>query len=194
MQEKQKERLTEEQRSLVEENIGLAKRIAWKYQTTCAQYGMEWDDVFSIACLGLMRAARSFDPSKSRAATYLTYGCETEVLQELRRQRAESRSAFATVSLQEVCGRDRQGHELRLEDTLPSDVPGTEEAALSACMETKIQAMLERKTTPMQKRVLMLRMSGLSQKEVAQKIGCSQTHVSRILSKIRRRVMEELAS
>ena len=194
MQKQEKERLTDAQRALVEANVGLAKRIAWKYHTVCAPYGMDWNDVFSTACLGLMRAARLFDPEKSRAATYLTYGCETEVLQELRRQRAESRSAYTTVSLQEVCGRDRQGHELYLEDTLPSDAPGTEEAALSACMEMKIQTMLECQTTPMQKRVLALRMSGLSQKEVAQRIGCSQTHVSRILSRIRSRVMEELAS
>lgn len=194
MQEKQKERLTDAQRTLVEENIGLAKRIAWKYHAVCAPYGMDWNDVFSIACLGLMRAARSFDPEKSRPATYLTFGCETEVLMELRRHRRVARSAFMTVSLQEICGYDRQGHEMHIEDTLKSDAPTPEDAAVDACVEELVQLMLAHKATPKQKRVLFLRMNGLSQKEIAQTLGCSQAWVSRILSKLRRYVTKELAS
>lgn len=190
----QKERLTDAQRTLVEENIGLAKRIAWKYCALCAQYGMDWNDVFSIACLGLMRASRSFDPERSRPSTYLTFCCETEVLQELRRQRSKSRNAFRTVSMQEVCGRNRRGDELYIEDMLVSGEPTPEDAVLDRCLEERVQSALEHKTTPKQKRVLSLRMQGLSQNEIARTVGCSQTHVSRIMSQIRRRVMEEIVS
>lgn len=64
-------RLTDFQRQLAESHIGLARRIAWKYLKACERLGMDWDDVFSIACMGLMRAVRTFDPEKSSAC----WGC-----------------------------------------------------------------------------------------------------------------------
>lgn len=194
MQKKQEERLTDEQRMLVEENIGLARKAAWKYKASCARYGMDWDDAFSIACLGLVRAARSVDPAKGKPSTYLFYGCETELLMELRRRRSTAHSAFETVSLQEPCGRNPDGNEITYADVLEAEGPGVDEAAIGRCTEARMLAVLERKATPTQKRILWMHMQGMPQWQIGEFFGHGQVWACRQLAACRKIVMEEMAS
>lgn len=194
MQKKREERLTDEQRTLVEENIGLARRVAWKYKASCARYGMDWDDVFSIACLGLMKAARSFDPAKGKRGTYLTYGCETEVLMELRRCRDTAHSAFAAVSLQDPCGRNPGGKELTYADVLEAEGPGIDEEVIGRCTEAQVLAALDRRTTSTQKRVLRMHMQGMPQRQIGGAFGHGQVWAYRQIAACRKIAAEVLAS
>lgn len=186
-------RLTDSQRALVESNLGLARMVAWKNYKYYEQLGMDWDDVFSVACLGLMRAARTFNSEKSKASTYLTCGCKSELRMELRRQRARSRSAFATVSLQESYGR-RGATEQHIEDLLVSNDPLPEDAAIDAETEAHLRQVLKCMRGTKKGRALSLRVNGKTQPEIAQILGCSQSNVSRMLSSMRKLLMEEIAS
>ena len=194
MQKESNERLTDAQRLLVEENLGLARRTAWKYNASCARHGMDWEDVFSIACLGLIRAARKFDPSQGKASTYLIHGCELAVLMELRRCNDASHSAFLTVSIDEIKWDDGAGHVVTLSDMLPSDEPTPDETVLSKVSVAQIQDVIKYHLTQEEKRVLHLKMAGVSQKEIARSVGHAQSWASRVLCRIQRRVREVLAS
>lgn len=187
-------RLTDSQRALIESNVGLARSAAWKYFRSLARVGLDWDDVFSIACMGLMRAARTFNPERAKASTYLTYGCECELLMELRRQNAKARSAFTVISLDEARCQDRNGNNLFLKDSIVSREPSPEAVILERCSENQVWHMLEGKNNAKHKQVLDLRIRGLAQSEIACRLGYSQSYVSRILSKIKTRVEQELAS
>lgn len=194
MQKKREERLTDAQRTLVEENIGLARTIAWKYKVSCARYGMDWDDVFSIACLGLVNAARSFDPTKGKPSTYLSYGCETAVLMELRRCRDVAHSAFATVSIQEPFGRNADGDELTYEGVLEAEGPGVEDEVIGRYAAGQVLAALDRRATSTQKRILRMYMHGMPQRKISEFYGHRQSWASRQIAACRKIVAEVLAS
>lgn len=189
-------KLTPEQQSLIESNIGIARMAAWKYHKICKQYGMEWDDVFSIACMGLMKAARSFDPARSKPSTYLSYGCETALLMELRRCRSVSRSTFKTVSIESVMYREENhgSSELTFADTLKSDEPTPEATVMFKISTAQAWKTIKTSTSRTQRCMLLLRMNGMKQSDIAMKLGCSQAHVSRTLARIRGCVTEALAS
>lgn len=187
-------KLTDAQLKLVESNIGLARSVAWKRLKDYARFGMDWDDVFSVACVGLMRAVRTFNPEKSRASTYLTYGCESELSNEMRKQHARFRSAFITVPIDEVCLRDRYGNELRIADTLVSNMPTPEEVMLMSCSQRQIQHVLKNDFPHREYLILLRYMNGATQRDIAHMFGCSQAHVSRTITRMRKRVKEELAA
>lgn len=187
-------RLTDEQRALVEANIGLAAMVAWKYRTSCAQYGMDWDDVFSIACLGLMRAARSFNPEVSKPSTYLTIGCETAVCEELRKHKTKSRSTYLTISIEDVLCVDGQGHELTLADVLKSEEPTIEETVLSRLAVEQLPTVLGARASATEKDVLLRRINGMKQREIAEALCLSQSYVSRILTGIKNKIQRTLAA
>lgn len=187
-------KLTDAQLKLVESNIGLARSVTWKRFRDYARFGMAWDDVFSVACVGLMRAVRTFNPEKSRASTYLTYGCESELSDEMRKQHARFRSAFTTVPIHDVCLRDRYGNELRIADTLVSNTPTPEEIMLTTCSQRQIQHVLRNDFTSKEYLILSRYMNGATQRDIAQMFGCSQAHVSRTIARMRKRVKEELAA
>lgn len=177
-------RLTETQRELVESNMGLAGMIAKKYWVKATQYGMDYDDVFSVACLGLMRAARTYDPKLSRPSTYLTYGCETAVQAELRKNISKSRSAYQTVSIENVL----------TANALESMEPSPEEAILSNIAVAQIYKTVINKVSERDRQVLLMRIQGMTQYEIADAIGKTQGHVSRILNKIKQKLQMESAA
>lgn len=191
--DKAADRLTDSERALVESNIGLARRVAWKCFKNFARYGMDWDDVYSVCCLGLMRAARTFDPEKSKPSTYLAYGCKSELQMEMRRQRARSRSAFTTVSLQETLGHSRYGTEQHIEEMLVSSDPIPEDAVIGAETEAHLKRVIQSMRGTKKGRALTLKANGKTQPEIARILGCSQPQVSRMLSSMRKLMMEELA-
>ena len=62
-------RTLEERNKLVEENTGLAGRVAKQYLGR----GLDFDDLFQHGCLGLIRAAEEYDPEVGRFSTYADY-------------------------------------------------------------------------------------------------------------------------
>lgn len=186
--------LTDEQRILVEQNLGVARWVAWKYYRAYAQYGMDWDDVYSTACMGLMHAVRTFDPQKSKNTSYLLHACRHSLLTVERKQSAKSRSAFETVHLQDACARNQRGEELRIEDILPSNEPTPEETMITCDTIAEIRHILRSIDDKRGKCALALRMNGLSQEAIAKRLGLSQTYVSKILSRMRTRITRGIAS
>ena len=84
--------LTESQRRLVEQNIGLAGCAAVRFRRSGKTVGLELDDLFSIACMGLVYGAQRYDPAVSRPGTYLYDCCQWMLLTELRHRRRKCRA------------------------------------------------------------------------------------------------------
>jgi RNA polymerase sigma factor (sigma-70 family) len=93
-------RLTAEQRDMVEANLGLASKVAWKHTKRRQDYA----DILGDARLGLCVAALTFDESKSRFSTYGTIGARNHVTRQVARQCAVKRGAVETV--EHHCPRD----------------------------------------------------------------------------------------
>lgn len=91
--------LTASQKQLVEENIQLASYVARRFTNIMRYTGLDYDDLVSLAYMGLCRGARLYDPERSNPSTYLVRCCETTILQELRKWRTR-RGSTQVISLE----------------------------------------------------------------------------------------------
>ena len=175
--------------TLIEHNLRLVVFIARKFENT----GVMLEDLISIGTIGLIKAVNTFDPAKKiKLATYASRCIENEVLMFLRRH---SRTRLE-VSLDEPLKTDWDGNELLL-----SDVLGTEPDTVSRAMEEGAErqmlfAALARLPAREQK-IMNLRfgLSGqpeMTQKEVADVLGISQSYISRLEKRILVRLHGEL--
>ncbi|MBQ8653601.1 MAG: RNA polymerase sporulation sigma factor SigE [Clostridia bacterium] len=176
-------------RILIEHNLRLVVFIARKFENT----GVMLEDLISIGTIGLIKAVNTFDPQKKiKLATYASRCIENEVLMFLRRH---SRTRLE-VSLDEPLKTDWDGNELLL-----SDVLGTEADTVCRAMEESAErqmlfAALSR-LTPREQKIMNLRfgLSGqpeMTQKEVADVLGISQSYISRQEKRILQRLHGEL--
>lgn len=178
--------LTDSQRRLVEDNIRLATFVAKRFTGAMECTGLDFDDLFSLACLGLCHGARLYNPAISKPSTYLCRCCESIILQELRKERRRMGIA-RTVSLDAPVPWNLDA-ELTLGDVL--EAPNTVENEAIAHMA--LTHVLE-EATELEQTALQLYASGMSQTEIALIVGVSQSYVSRILAKMRKRANEALA-
>ena len=174
---------------LIERNLRLVVFIARKFENT----GVGMEDLISIGTIGLIKAVNTFDPEKKiKLATYASRCIENEVLMFLRhnsRLRCE-------VSLDEPLRTDWDGNELLL-----SDVLGTEGDLVSRGLEEDTEKQLLSGAlshlSPREQRIMRLRF-GLggrreqTQKEVARKMGISQSYISRLEKRILSRLQSEM--
>ena len=82
--------LTDSERALVTQHVRLAGLAASRTREYGRRVGFEFDELFSIACLGLVKGIRNFDPSISKPSTFLYTCCMREVLRTIRYQLAEA--------------------------------------------------------------------------------------------------------
>ena len=177
------------QHTLIEHNLRLVVFIARRFETPSA--GLE--DLISIGTIGLIKAVDTFDRDKNiKLATYASRCIENEILMYLRKlssQRTE-------VSFDEPLNTDWDGNELLL-----SDVLGTEEDVVMKPIKEDVDRALLRDaiaTLPRREReIITLRfgMDGrdeLTQKEVADKMGISQSYISRLEKRIIARLKKEI--
>lgn len=176
--------------TLIERNLRLVVYIARKFDNT----GIWVEDLVSIGTIGLIKAVKTFDPSKRiKLATYASKCIENEILMFLRR----SSRTRAEVSFDEPLNKDWEGNELLL-----SDVMGTENDIIYRGLEEEVERTLLRKAmaklTGREKRIMELRF-GLkdgrerTQKEVADLLGISQSYISRLEKRIFKRLRREIA-
>ena len=177
------------QHTLIEHNLRLVVFIARRFETPSA--GLE--DLISIGTIGLIKAVDTFDRDKNiKLATYASRCIENEILMYLRKlssQRTE-------VSFDEPLNTDWDGNELLL-----SDVLGTEGDEVSRPMEDDAdrQALLAAvdRLGPRERDIICLRF-GLrgrreyTQKEVADRMGISQSYISRLEKRILLRLRREI--
>ncbi len=176
--------------ALIQHNLRLVVYIARKFDNT----GVDADDLISIGTIGLIKAINSFNPEKNiKLATYASRCIENEILMYLRR----TARLKSEVSFDEPLNTDFEGNELLLSDILGTSAESVYgEIELSAEKEILKKAM--EKLTDRERKIMSLRfgLSGgeeLTQKEVADLLGISQSYISRLEKKIIARLKKEIA-
>ena len=181
----------EAKKTLIEHNLRLVVYIAKKFDNTSV--GVE--DLTSIGTIGLIKAINTFNPAKNiKLATYASRCIENEILMYLRR----TSKTRLEVSIDEPLNVDWDGNELLL-----SDILGTEEDVISKNMEAEIERDLLKNAiehlSPREKKIVELRFgikdsegTEMTQKEVADLMGISQSYISRLEKKIMKRLKKEI--
>ena len=176
---------------LIEHNLRLVVYIAKKFDNT----GVGVEDLISIGTIGLSKSINTFNPQKNiKLATYASRCIENEILMYLRR----NNKTKLEVSIDEPLNVDWDGNELLL-----SDILGTDEDVIYRDIETEVERKLLLKAvdklSDREKTIINLRFglsdpSGkeLTQKEVAEMLGISQSYISRLEKKIMKRLKKEL--
>ena len=174
---------------LVEHNLRLTVFIAKRFENT----GINIEDLISIGTIGLMKAVSSFDVSKRiKLATYASRCIENEILMYIRKNNARR----GDVSIDEPLHVDWDGNKLLLGDVL-----GTDPDMLCRRLEDAEERKLMRKAiaglSPRERTIIDLRFGlqgekEMTQKEVADLLGISQSYISRLEKKIILRLKKEL--
>lgn len=175
---------------LIEHNLRLVVYIARKFENT----GLGLEDLSSIGTIGLIKAVNTFDPEKKiKLATYASRCIENEILMTLRR----SSKLKSEVSFDEPLNIDWDGNELLL-----SDVLGTDGDIIYRELEEEVDRKLLRQAiatlSPREKKIVELRFGlfgqkPLTQKEVADMLGISQSYISRLEKRIFSRLKKEMS-
>ena len=178
---------------LIEHNLRLVAHIMKKYYTPNG----DQDDLISIGTIGLIKAINTYQPAKNiKLATYASRCIENEILMYLRKiagRRAE-------VSFDEPLSSDWDGNELLL-----SDILGTEPDSVMRPLEDDVdRALLLRalsRLPPRERQIISMRFGidlpeAMTQKEVADRLGISQSYISRlekrIIAKMRRDIVSQI--
>ena len=175
---------------LIERNLRLVVYIAKRFENT----GVDADDLISVGTIGLIKAVNSFNAEKNiKLATYASRCIENEILMHLRR----TVRLKAEVSFDEPLNTDWEGNELLL-----SDVMGTDGDVVYKKIESSVEDDLLRQALKRlngrEREIIEMRygLSGsseLTQKEVADKLGISQSYISRLEKKIILRLKKEFS-
>lgn len=174
---------------LITHNLRLVVYISKKFESPTATA----EDLVSIGTIGLMKAVKTFDPSKNiKLATYASRCIENEILMYLRKVK----SARAELSFDEPLSVDWDGNELTLRDVL-----GTEPDEISQGIEYDDEKRLLMHIVanlPEKERDIMAQRFGLygtrvnTQKELADKMGISQSYISRLEKRILTKIKREM--
>lgn len=176
---------------LIEHNLRLVVYIAKKFDNT----GVGVEDLISIGTIGLIKSINTFNPEKKiKLATYASRCIENEILMYLRR----TSKTKMEVSIDEPLNVDWDGNELLL-----SDILGTEEDVIYKNVEDEVEhTLLEKaidKLSQREKTIVKLRFGigsqeekEMTQKEVADLLGISQSYISRLEKKIMKRLKKEI--
>lgn len=176
---------------LIEHNLRLVVYIAKKFDNT----GVGVEDLISIGTIGLIKAINSFDINKKiKLATYASRCIENEILMYLRR----NHKTRMEVSIDEPLNVDWDGNELLLSDILGTDEDiiyrNLEDEAEKKLLLKAVNKLSERERTIIDLRFGLNSPDGkeLTQKEVADMLGISQSYISRLEKKIIKRLKKEM--
>ncbi len=179
----------EARQTLIEHNLRLVVYIARRFENT----GVNIEDLISIGTIGLIKAIGTFNPEKNiKLATYASRCIENEILMFLRKKSSHR----SEVSIDEPLNTDWDGNELLL-----SDVLGTEEDEVIKPIEEDVERQLlmeavgrldERDRSIILMRFGLEGYEELTQKEVADLLGISQSYISRLEKRIILRLRREL--
>ena len=174
---------------LIERNLRLVVFIARRFENT----GVNLEDLISIGTIGLIKAINTYRLDKNiKLATYASRCIENEILMHIRKISAQK----TEVSLDEPINMDYDGNELLL-----SDILGTDEDMILRPLEDDVDLCILRqavKELPEREREIVIMRFGLyghkelTQKEVAQYMGISQSYISRLEKRIMQKLRKEL--
>ncbi len=174
---------------LVERNLRLVVYIAKKFENT----GTGIEDLISIGTIGLIKAINTFNAEKNiKLATYASRCIENEILMYIRKT---SRLRLE-MSIDEPLNTDWDGNELLLSDVLGGDEDtvyrNMESDEDKKTIEEALSKLSEREQTIIRLRFGMDGGDELTQKEVADLLGISQSYISRLEKKIISRLRKEI--
>ena len=170
---------------LIEHNLRLVVFLAKKYENT----GVDLEDLVSIGSIGLIKAINTFSSDKNiKLATYASRCIDNEILMYLRK----NKKLKSEVSIDQALSLDSDGNELHLEDIIGTDkdeiTKSIEKEDDKALMIREILSLKPRDREIMILRYGLLGNDEFTQKEVADKLGISQSYISRIEKKVIRRL------
>lgn len=175
---------------LIEHNLRLVVYIARRFENT----GVDLDDLISVGAIGLIKAVNSFDADKNiKLATFASRCIENEILMHLRR----TVKLKSEISFDEPLNTDWEGNELLL-----CDVVGTDSDVVYKRIESGVESDLLKQALSRlngrEREIMELRygLNGaeeLTQREVADMLGISQSYISRLEKKIIGRLKKEFA-
>ncbi len=186
-EERERERAKSE---LIQRNLRLVVYIARKFDNT----GVENDDLISIGTIGLIKAINSFKADKNiKLATYASRCIENEILMYLRR----SARLKSEVSFDEPLNTDFEGNELLLSDVLGTSADSVYGDIESNAEKEQLKEALK-KLNERERKIMFLRFGlggaeEMTQKDVADLLGISQSYISRLEKKIIQRLKKEIA-
>ena len=170
---------------LIEHNLRLVVFLAKKYENT----GVDLEDLVSIGTIGLIKGIQTFQSGKNiKLATYASRCIDNEILMHLRK----NKKTKTEVSIDASLSLDGEGNELHLEDVLGTDADiVTKEIEQASDKKIMLQEVMKLK--PRDRDIIVLRYGllghdELTQKEVAEKLGISQSYISRIEKKVIKRL------
>ena len=174
---------------LIEHNLRLVAFISKKFESAKIDY----EDLISIGAVGLIKAVKTFKIDKNiRLATYASRCIENEILMQIRK----TSKVKNDISLDKPLSEDFDGNQLVLSDILPSEedvVSKTvDEPADRAIIHNLISKLGKREQEIMILRYGLMGEEELTQREVADKLGISQSYISRLEKRILKEMKFEL--
>lgn len=175
---------------LIIHNLRLVVYIAKKFEST----GVGLEDLISIGTIGLIKAVKTFKCDKNiKLATYASRCIENEILMYLRKSTQHKND----ISIDEPLNYDSEGNELLLSDVLGTD---SDSVIRGIENEVEIELLLQEisKLPPREKQIMQMRFGlgkykkELTQKQVADIVGISQSYISRLEKRIIKQLKENL--
>jgi len=166
---------------LIEHNLRLVVFLAKKYENT----NIDLEDLVSIGTIGLIKGVNTYKLDKNiKLATYASRCIDNEILMYLRKNKRRK----TEVSFEDSLSYDAEGNELHLEDILGTDADivtkGIEEETEKKLLYNEIEQLNKRDKQIMILRYGLYDNDELTQKEVAEMLGISQSYISRIEKKV----------
>ena len=174
---------------LIIHNLRLVVYIAKKFEST----GVGIEDLVSIGTIGLIKAVKTFCPDKNiKLATYASRCIENEILMFLRKSSQHKND----ISIDEPLNIDWDGNELLLSDILGTDDDvvnkGIEMETEKQILRQEINKLENRERQIMEMRFGLVNGHEMTQKQVAEKVGISQSYISRLEKRIINGIREKL--
>jgi RNA polymerase sigma factor (sigma-70 family) len=174
-------RLTPEQSQKVEDNLGLAYYALNKYRKHFDDFDPE--ELLSACYIGLVKAAQGFDPDKGKFSTYAMKTMYSTIIMELIRGKKQVKPIY----LEEIVNKE--------DHTFWQDIVGSGESTEDDIIhkilgEQIIDALDSIKMGKICKKIIKTHYyePGLTQKEIAKKLGCSQKNVSLAYGEARKKL------
>ena len=174
---------------LIEHNLRLVVYISRRFENT----GVNLEDLISIGTIGLIKSISTYRRDKNiKLATYASRCIENEILMYIRKIAGQK----AEISLDEPINMDYDGNELLL-----SDILGTDENVVTGQLEEDVDLLLLQQAlkqlSERERQIIYMRygLNGVqefTQKEVAQKMGISQSYISRLEKRIMQKLKKEM--
>ena len=175
---------------LIEHNLRLVAHIAKRYSSS----EQEMEDLISIGIIGLIKAIDSFKGDKGyKISTYASKCVENEILMHIR----ATKKIKAEVSMNTIIGTDKDGNDMELVDTIEANSKDAIDTIYNKIMSEQVIKYINTKLPERERYIMNLRygLNGYDQKtqqQIADELGISRSYVSRIETKIQKKLNKYL--